>query len=136
MKPRHLLLFVTIVLLVSAVQALAVPPRVIVKEKFTVGLGEYETYKFKTDGPAQVVGQFEVEGRFANDVDCMLMDSESFFKWRKGEETKQLYKSGRVRSAKLDVKVPAGEYYLIFDNSFTLFTNRTIVADVEARDPQ
>ena len=133
MKQRRLLPLIGIAVLVSVVQTVAAPPKVIVKEKFTVGLGEYETYKFKTEGPAQVVGQFEVEGR-PSDVDCMLMDSESFLKWRKGEEVKHLYKSGRTRSGKIDVKVQAGEYYLIFDNSFTLFTNRTVIADVEARD--
>lgn len=108
---------------------LAQPDRAIVRDKFTIEARQYRYFTFVTDG-AEVKGRFEAEGGSGNDIEVLLLDRDAFINWKNRHQAKAWYSSGRVTVANVYAKIPRGEYYLIFSNTYSLLTNKVVAADV------
>ncbi len=105
--------------------------RIIVRDKFTVEARQYRYFTFatETDG-IEVKGRFEAQGGSGNDIEVFLLDRDGFTNWKNGHKVNTWYNSGRVTVANVYAKIPRGEYYLIFSNTFSLASNKVVTADV------
>ena len=109
---------------------------VIVNTAFTVKAGDakYWTFRVGSDG-ANVVGRFRAEGGSGNDIKCLIVDADSFENWRNGHRVKTYYNSEKITVANINVNLPQGEYVLVFDNTYSVLTNKAVTANVEMRWP-
>jgi hypothetical protein len=107
---------------------------VIVNTAFTVKAGDVKYWNFHvgSDG-ANVVGRFRAEGGSGNDIKCLILDADSFENWRNGHRVKTFYNSEKITVANLNVDLPPGEYVLVFDNTYSVLTNKAVTANVEMR---
>src|SRR5438132_10328132 len=96
------------------------PERSIVRDKFTVEARQYRSFTFvtETDG-IEVKGRFEAQGGSGNDIEVILLDHDGFTNWRNGHKANTWYNSGQVTVANVYAKIPRGEYYLVFSNTFS-----------------
>ena len=107
---------------------------VIVNTAFTVKAGDtrYWSFRVGSDG-ANVVGRFRAEGGGGNDIRCLIMDPDSFENWRNGHRVRAYYNSERITVANIDVRLGEGDYVLVFDNTYSVLTNKAVTANVEMR---
>lgn len=107
---------------------------VIVSTAFTVKAGDAKYWNFHvgSDG-ANVVGRFRAEGGSGNDIKCLILDADSFENWRNGHRVRTYYNSEKITVANINVNLPQGEYVLVFDNTYSVLTNKAITASVEMR---
>jgi hypothetical protein len=107
---------------------------VIVNTAFTVKAGDakFWTFRVGSDG-ASVVGRFRAEGGGGNDIKCLVLDADSFENWRNGHRVKTYYNSEKITVANINVNLPQGEYVLVFDNTYSVLTNKAVTANVEMR---
>jgi hypothetical protein len=107
---------------------------VIVNTAFTVKAGDAKYWNFQVGtAGANVVGRFRAEGGSGNDIRCLILDSDSFENWRNGHKVRTYYNSERITVANISVNLPQGEYVLVFDNTYSVLTNKAVTANVEAR---
>jgi hypothetical protein len=106
----------------------------IVNTAFTVKAGDakYWTFRVGSDG-ANVVGRFRAEGGSGNDIKCLILDADSFENWRNGHRVRTYYNSEKITVANINVNLPQGEYVLVFDNTFSGLSNKTVTANVEMK---
>ena len=136
--PRNLwtpiLTFTLVTLLNLSVIANPFGQAVIVNTAFTVKAGDAKYWSFRvgSDG-ANVVGRFRAEGGSGNDIKCLILDVDSFENWRNGHRVKTYYNSEKITVANINVNLPQGEYVLVFDNTYSVLTNKAVTADVEMR---
>ena len=107
---------------------------VIVNTAFTVKAGDakYWTFRVGSDG-INVVGRFRAEGGGGNDIKCLILDADSFENWRNGHRVRTYYNSEKITVANINVNLPQGEYVLVFDNTYSVLTNKAVTANVEMR---
>jgi len=79
-----------------------------------------------------VVGRFRAEGG-SNDIYCHVMDADQYENFKNGNEFVTFYSSGRVTVANLNVRLPAGIYFLVFSNRHAVATPKTIYGTIELR---
>lgn len=80
---------------------------------------------------ASLFGRFRAQGGERNDIEVYVLDSDGFENWRNGNRAPTLYNSGRVTVANINVQLPPGQtYYLIFNNRFSIFSNKAVVSDI------
>jgi hypothetical protein len=105
---------------------------VIVNTAFTVKAGDakYWNCHVGSDG-ANVVGRFRAEGGSGNDITCLILDADSFENWRNGHRVRTYYNSEKITVANINVNLPQGEYVLVFDNTYSVLTNKAVTANVE-----
>lgn len=136
--PRKLwtlfLTFILITILNLPAIASAFGQSVIVNTAFTVKAGDakYWTFRVGSDG-ANVVGRFRAEGGSGNDIKCLILDADAFENWRNGHRVRTYYNSERITVANINVNLPEGEYVIVFDNTFSGFSNKAVTANVEMR---
>ena len=107
---------------------------VIVNTAFTVKAGDAKYWNFRvgSDG-ANVVGRFRAEGGNGNDIRCLILDPDSFENWRNGHSVRTYYNSEKITVANINVRLAEGDYVLVFDNTYSVLTNKAVTADVEMR---
>jgi hypothetical protein len=107
---------------------------VIVNTAFTVKAGDAKYWNFHVGGDgANVVGRFRAEGGSGNDIKCLILDADSFENWRNGHRVRTYYNSEKITVANINVNLPQGEYVLVFDNTYSVLTNKAVTANVEMR---
>lgn len=91
---------------------------------------------FKLDVPAGATsvllrGNFTASGGTGNDIEVFVLPESDFVNWQNGHNAKTVYNSGKVTVGTLNVNLPAdaGTYYLVFNNKFSLLTQKTIRVD-------
>lgn len=91
----------------------------------------YNATKF--DIPAGAVnallnGTFTARGGLGNDIDVLVLSQDDFVNWQNRHPYKYVYSSGKVTTGTLNVTLPAnaGTYYLVFDNRFSLMSEKSI----------
>ncbi len=79
-----------------------------------------------------VTGNFTSSGGLGNDIEVFIMNSTQYDSWYNGNQTSVYYDSGQVISVKIsNLKLPAGQsYYLIFDNSFSYISGKTVTGEI------
>src|SRR5215217_7014879 len=106
----------------------------IVNTAFTVKAGDAKHWTFRVgNGGANVVGRFRAEGGSGNDIKCLILDADSFENWRNGHRVRTYYNSEKITVANINVNLPQGEYVLVFDNTYSVLTNKAVTANVEMR---
>jgi len=105
---------------------------VIVNTAFTVKAldAKYWTFSVGRNG-GNVVGRFRAEGGSGNDIRCLILDGDSFENWRNGHHVRTYYNSDKITVANINVKLGAGDYVLVFDNTFSNVSNKAVTANVE-----
>jgi hypothetical protein len=128
---KRVLFALCIVAQVAALGTHAATDFPVVRDKFTVEARQYKAFPFTTKKEGtQVKGRFEAQGGSGNDIEVFLMDGDGFTNWKNGHPTKPWYNSGKVTVGNIDVGIPRGEYYLVFNNAFSRVSNKIITADI------
>ena len=91
---------------------------------------------FKLDVPSGATsvllhGNFTASGGVGNDVEVFVLPENDFVNWLNRHAAKTFYNSGKVTVGTFDVNLPsdAGTYYLVFNNKFSLLTQKTVLVD-------
>jgi hypothetical protein len=96
----------------------------------TVNATSYSWYKFTV--PANVTnvvidGHFTATGGTGNDIGCYILDEDGFTNFQNGHGSGTYYNSGKVTTARIQAaNLPAGTYYLVLDNRFSLLTPKAV----------
>lgn len=77
---------------------------------------------------ARLVGRFTAQGGEKNDIEAIVTDENGLINLRKNRsyQPKVWYMSGRVTEDAINAPLPAGQSYLIFDNRFSVSTQKTV----------
>ena len=106
----------------------------IVNTAFTIKAGDAKYWNFQVGSAgANVVGRFRAEGGSGNDIKCLILDADSFENWRNGHRVRTYYNSEKITVANININLPQGEYVLVFDNTYSVLTNKAVTANVETR---
>jgi hypothetical protein len=100
--------------------------------EFTIGPAGLRYFKINigedTNG-ASLIGKVSATGGSYNDIEVFVIGQDTAINPREGLYGKALYKSTRLSSHNLDVPLPSGQYYLIFNNTWSPSV-KTISADL------
>lgn len=109
----------------AAARARAVTP-----QAFTVepGRARYWILDASRD-TVRLYGRFRASGG-ANDIEVYVLDEDGFENWSNGHGARTYYNSGRVTVGRFDLRLRGGRFYLVFNNKFSVFTNKAVTADV------
>jgi hypothetical protein len=102
------------------------PPELVVK----AGTIYYVNFQVGNGG-ATVIGRFQATGGSGNDIQVVVADADNFENWRNGQPARVLYSTDRTTVGTINVRVSQpGNYYLGFNNQFSLITDKTITSNV------
>ena len=87
-------------------------------------------YEFTLTRNALVSGDFRAFGGAGNDVIVLVMDADSYVNWTNGHQVRVYYNSGQETVGHISVMLSPGDYYLVFDNGFSLITPKSVEAHV------
>ena len=80
---------------------------------------------------ARVLGSFMAAGGAGDDIKVFILDEIDYINWFNGHHVEGLYNSGKITIAKIDVPITtSGKYHLVFDNRFSPFSNKNVLAKV------
>ena len=113
----------------KSIKDLAAPPIAITPSTFIID-AEAKQFKFRSSGQ-HVFGHFKAEGESRNEIRAFIFDEDGFANWQNGRLVKTYYDSGKVTTGKIDVRLKAGTYYLVFDSRFSGRSNRVVTADIQ-----
>ena len=106
----------------------------IINGLITVSPGDYNYYLFSVPSgatQAHVKGFFTASGGSGNDIYLYIMDRIDFINWQNGHTVNVYYNSGKVTTDNFDIYIPSGQmYYLVFSNTFSTFSTKTVSATV------
>lgn len=102
---------------------------------FTLSAGQYSYVHFTVaPGWSQVFvnGNFQAQGGSGNDVVALILDKDQLINWQNSPSTPTCYNSGQVTIGTIHAgPLPPGDYNLVFSNTFPLFANKAITANVK-----
>ena len=109
--------------------------KVIVDEIVTVDSDELLDLPFIVDVTnvhnVRVVGWFMASGGSRNDIRVLILDDIDFINWNNLHEVEGIYKTDKLTIGKIDVPITAsGQYHLVFDNRFSEFSSKNVLAKV------
>lgn len=123
----HLLLLTGLLLFAS--EAIA-DKDIIVDGQFVVPAGQSSIKQVTVfNKHAKLVGSFAAAGG-NDDIKVMVLNTEAYALWQKGNAVFTQYNSGKISTDEFKVKLSRGTYYLIFDNTFSMFTSKTVAAHI------
>ncbi len=94
----------------------------LVEKTFTVG---------PTEAPSRIVGWFMASGGTLNDIKVLVLNDIDFINWKNLHPVEGVYKTDKITTGKLDVpNVSTGNYHLVFDNRFSQFSQKYVLAKV------
>ncbi len=96
-----------------------------------VNPGSYSYVWFSVPSNAidvRLTGYLTAAGGSGNDVKVYVMDYSDFVNYENGHSFSTYYWTGQQTSFNLNVGLPsgAGTYYVIFDNTFSIFSSKTV----------
>lgn len=78
-----------------------------------------------------ISGSFSVSGGSGNDINVYIMSSQDYSSWKNGNQVYPNYNSGRVSSGNINLQLSPGQaYYIIFDNTFSLISSKTVSGQI------
>ncbi len=101
----------------------------------TVEPGTYWGIKFAVDletmEEIRVEGRFQASGGSGNDIKTYILDDASYLNWVNGHPVTPMYYSGQITIADINIDITtSGDYYLIFENKFSIFSTKSVTAKV------
>jgi zinc-ribbon domain len=107
----------------------------IVNGLVTVNAGTYETYTFTVPSGAsnvQVSGSFTASGGSGNDVRIFILAQSDFVNWANGHSSQCYYQSGQTSTGTISASLPtSGTYVLVYDNTFSVFSQKNVNTEVD-----
>lgn len=99
-----------------------------------VGSSQFSYFKLDVPPGATNVllkGDFTANGGSGNDIETYVFAEPDYINWQNGHAAKTFYQSGKVTVGNFKVTLPsdAGTYYLVFNNRFSLLSQKTIRVD-------
>ena len=81
---------------------------------------------------ARLVGNFRAQGGSGNDIEALITDEDGLINKQNNmwARIKVWYQSGRVTVDTLNVRLPTGKSHLIFENRFSVFSNKAITLNM------
>jgi hypothetical protein len=76
----------------------------------------------------KVQGRFTAAGGAGNDIFVFLLNEDGFTNWKNRHQVPAYYSSGKVTVGDVNAALPndAGNYYLVFDNRFSMLTAKAV----------
>lgn len=105
----------------------------IVNGNITVNAGSYNDYSFTIPSDSsysEVQGTFTVSGGSGNTITVYIMDSTNFANWQNGQTTSSYCNSTEAPSGTSNVNLNSGTYFLVFDNTSDLNSQKSVYAEV------
>ena len=103
----------------------------IIGDTFVLPPGYQKTNRFVVPPDSQrahVIGEFTAVN--GDNTQVHIFDQLGYENFVHRAAARSFYESGRVYSAKVDVWLAPGEYYLVFENSYSLFSTKTVSANI------
>lgn len=97
-------------------------------ETFSIKPGDMKVLGFTFFTTRTLNVQFDASGE---DIECYIVSEADFEKLRDKTDFKSFYSSGRVKTGKINLPIK-GPFYLVFDNSYSPSTPKTIKASFKA----
>lgn len=95
------------------------------------GKARYFSLKSIKRNGVRVEGHFRARGGSRNDIIVYIFDDIGLENHMNGNRAETYYNSGRVTVGKIDVNLKPGNYHLVFDNSFSTFSNKAVQTFIE-----
>lgn len=105
-------------------------PTVLIDDAFNVDARAWRTYNISLNRPARVHGWFNVSGG-TDTAKCLIMDSPEYENWKNSGDYRRYYDSGNVTNGKIDIRLDAGSYIVVYYNP-ELFNNKTMKTKIVA----
>lgn len=96
-----------------------------------VGAGSYYYYQFSIPTQASISGDFTAFGGSGNDIIVVLIDETAYINWINGHSVSAYYNSGQMTTGSITANVPKGNYYLIYSNKFSSFSDKNVKTNVD-----
>jgi hypothetical protein len=79
-----------------------------------------------------VTGSFNASGGSGNDIQAAIADEPNYMNWINGHPAQVFWGTqDKQTTAKFDVKLAPGMYYLVFSNKFSAFTDKQVFVEVD-----
>jgi hypothetical protein len=106
----------------------------VISVPFTVAPGQYAYYTFKILPHAtnvHIEGTFQASGGGGNDIEAFLLDDDQFVNFQNHHSSPTYYNSGKITRGSIDRTLPSTDseavtYHMVFNNSFSLLTNKVV----------
>jgi hypothetical protein len=123
------------IMAVLNVTFLAKTPREIsiVNGVISVDSGKYQYYQFNIPSSASDVrlsGTFTAAGGSGNDIFVYVMDERALINWQNGHQVNVYYNSGKLTTGNINIDLPTGTFYLVYDNTFSVISSKNIKTTV------
>lgn len=71
-------------------------------------------------------GEFTAQGGSGNDIQCFIVNESGLTNLRNGHAARNFYHSGVVTVDNFGVYLSEGQYYILFSNKMSLFSNKVV----------
>lgn len=108
-------------------------PHTIVNQTFNVSALGYSYFPFQLPRAGKLKGNFTAyNGK--NDIEVVVFDEAGFQNFKNGNRARRVfyYSGGYVTTDDIDRDIPAGSYYLVFNNKDAIFTGKVVTASIDA----
>lgn len=108
----------------------------IVNATITVRAGSHRAYYVSvTSGMenARIIGTFTASGGSGNDIIVYVMDETNYINWKNGHQAYCYYNSGKVTTGSFTVYLSPGTYYVIYDNTFSIISDKEVSTRVDLK---
>ena len=112
------------------IKEIVTPAKPLTEASFIVSPRGYKYYEFSSSG-SHVSGRFKAQGGSGNDIQVFIFDGDGFENWKNHHTATTYYNSGKVTVGTIDAQLGSGTYFLVFDNSFSLLSNKAISSDIK-----
>lgn len=95
-----------------------------------VAAASYSWYTFVVPPNAGLIainGRFVATGGTGNDIVCYILDDDGFANFKNGHAARAYFNSGKMTQGPIaGANLPAGTYYLVLDNRYSLITPKAV----------
>lgn len=99
----------------------------------SVAPGKYQSYPFRVADRATVSGWFRTHGGAGHDIEVFILDEAGFLNWRNYHSSPAYYNSGRRAADTIKTSLSSGNYYLVFNNTFSPADTKTVEVSADLR---
>lgn len=125
------LLFIAVIFGIVISGCVGYKTQTIVDSVITVEAGKYVNYQFSVPSQASVSGNFTASGGSGNDIRVLILDETSYINWVNGHNVSTYYDSGQITTGKITAKLPKGNYYLVYSNTFSIASTKNVKTRVD-----
>jgi hypothetical protein len=107
----------------------------VVDKTFPVAAQQYVYYTIPLNAATtHLTGHYTAQGG-GNDIEVLVLDQDGFTNFSNKHAAQTYYSSGGyVTTSTIDLHLAAGTYYVVFNNSRSILTNKVVTAKIEAEN--